>query len=594
MSPVELRAAVTVDLSWATRTSEVAEDRPAVSPTSQDVVVVPFATDFASEPVRVAPPAFVDMVVKGGGSPELAERLWTGGITADEAKHALTLAMYSPAPENFGPARLLVEVSSWGIAQKEVSAAQVQEGFRALGHGVVVQPDGLWVRARDGEPIESSAVQVRDGRALSGGLEVGGLYVSEAGVLRAVGPGGARGAVVGELGLTQDPYSATMTGVSQTLMETAVGIGGLVDGLARDPAGTIEGLFHAFGRLPETAVAFAFEAPELWRHVSRLPAHQQQQVVGRLAGGLLLAARAAKAAGAAGRAGRAGGGGGFGLKLEVGLMELSTGHLVPTVRLQGMAAALGAPGTGAGVLLRSRDGDFDEPKVRFANEHHIGRRFGDSREVRPEIDEVVHNLKALRDGPANTRKTYAAQLRAYLETRTNELEEIEAIHDATRRWPEADRVEIDGWVEAEMKRAVAEVSSWPADMQAARVDALQAAAKRLGLEYEALKPRVAPPPSLRLIYEPNPKHGAVKRGRASAAPTRGQWALDRSVELPGPTSRRVAVDPENQEYIVFDCHERGARFHGHVRPWKGTNGLKSHMHSALQDAGLTDHMGRIK
>jgi len=55
-------------------------------------------------------------------------------------------------------------------------------------------------------------------------------------------------------------------------------------------------------------------------------------------------------------------------------------------------------------------------------------------------------------------------------------------------------------------------------------------------------------------FENNPKHKIVKSGKANPAPTNGQKALDPSVELPGNTTRRIAVDSDANEFVVFDEH----------------------------------------
>ena len=67
-------------------------------------------------------------------------------------------------------------------------------------------------------------------------------------------------------------------------------------------------------------------------------------------------------------------------------------------------------------------------------------------------------------------------------------------------------------------------------------------------------------------FEPNPKHGKKKRGAANPEPTNPQKALDDSIELPGNTTRRISIDKETGEYVVFDEHLSG-KFHGHTRSW---------------------------
>ena len=69
-------------------------------------------------------------------------------------------------------------------------------------------------------------------------------------------------------------------------------------------------------------------------------------------------------------------------------------------------------------------------------------------------------------------------------------------------------------------------------------------------------------------YEQNPKHGRQQRGNVSPAPTNGQDALDRSVQVRSTSPRRVGVDPLTGEIVVFD-RTQGNVYHGHVRSWDG-------------------------
>jgi hypothetical protein len=92
-------------------------------------------------------------------------------------------------------------------------------------------------------------------------------------------------------------------------------------------------------------------------------------------------------------------------------------------------------------------------------------------------------------------------------------------------------------------------------------------------------------------YEPSPKHGTSQRGDVAPAPSNGQAALDRSVQIKPTTTRRVGVDAKSQEIVVFDeTHPGQGIFHGHVRSW---GELRPEMQNALRRAGLVDGRGRI-
>lgn len=92
-----------------------------------------------------------------------------------------------------------------------------------------------------------------------------------------------------------------------------------------------------------------------------------------------------------------------------------------------------------------------------------------------------------------------------------------------------------------------------------------------------------------LIYESNPKHKKFDKGKISREPTNGQAALDKSIRFSKNTTRRVGVDPKNNEIVVLDEHLNGV-FHGHVRNFKQ---LETPMQNALRKAKMVDKKGRI-
>jgi len=90
-------------------------------------------------------------------------------------------------------------------------------------------------------------------------------------------------------------------------------------------------------------------------------------------------------------------------------------------------------------------------------------------------------------------------------------------------------------------------------------------------------------------YEGSPKHGANQRGNVGKEPTDGQGTLDDSVPIKNTTTRRVGVDPVNDEFVVFDETTDGV-FHGHVRSWAE---LTQQMKNALIRAGKVTSKGKI-
>ena len=93
----------------------------------------------------------------------------------------------------------------------------------------------------------------------------------------------------------------------------------------------------------------------------------------------------------------------------------------------------------------------------------------------------------------------------------------------------------------------------------------------------------------RLRYVPSPKHGRAARGSVSAAPVNGQDALDMSLRIKRTSPRRIGVDYDANQFVVFD-RTGGAEFHGHVRSWSELTG---EMQRTLIDAGIADRRGRI-
>lgn len=89
-------------------------------------------------------------------------------------------------------------------------------------------------------------------------------------------------------------------------------------------------------------------------------------------------------------------------------------------------------------------------------------------------------------------------------------------------------------------------------------------------------------------YEPAPYHGKVDNATKSRAPKNGQDALDVSVQVKSTSPRRVGIDHETGEFVVFD-KTRDNVYHGHVRSW---DELHPDMQRALQEAGMVNRRGK--
>ncbi len=90
-------------------------------------------------------------------------------------------------------------------------------------------------------------------------------------------------------------------------------------------------------------------------------------------------------------------------------------------------------------------------------------------------------------------------------------------------------------------------------------------------------------------YEGVIYHGPKGVAPKSKGPQNGQDALDTSVEVRPTSSRRIGIDYEKGEFVVFDKTINNI-YHGHVRDW---NELSSEMQNALRKAGMTDKNGKI-
>jgi RHS repeat-associated protein len=93
----------------------------------------------------------------------------------------------------------------------------------------------------------------------------------------------------------------------------------------------------------------------------------------------------------------------------------------------------------------------------------------------------------------------------------------------------------------------------------------------------------------RLEFDGASYHGKVGNAVKSRGPTNGQSALDSSVRVKQTSTRRVGIDYDRGDFVVFD-ETRPGLFHGHVRPWTE---LEGPMQKALVDAGMANRRGKI-
>ncbi len=93
----------------------------------------------------------------------------------------------------------------------------------------------------------------------------------------------------------------------------------------------------------------------------------------------------------------------------------------------------------------------------------------------------------------------------------------------------------------------------------------------------------------RLDYEAASYHGKIDNAVKSRAPVNGQEVLDFSIQVKPTSSRRVGIDYDSKDFVVFD-KTLDTTYHGHVRSWSD---LHPDMQKALQQAGMVDRKGNI-
>lgn len=92
-----------------------------------------------------------------------------------------------------------------------------------------------------------------------------------------------------------------------------------------------------------------------------------------------------------------------------------------------------------------------------------------------------------------------------------------------------------------------------------------------------------------LQYVGAPYHGDAARGGKNPAPSNGQAGLDNSVRVKETSPRRVGVDQQAGQFVVYD-QTRPGEFHGHVRSWQE---LTPDMKNALIKSGMATQRGKI-
>ncbi|AIL66132.1 hypothetical protein NOVO_09090 [Rickettsiales bacterium Ac37b] len=95
-------------------------------------------------------------------------------------------------------------------------------------------------------------------------------------------------------------------------------------------------------------------------------------------------------------------------------------------------------------------------------------------------------------------------------------------------------------------------------------------------------------------YEDAPYHHQNSQGIKNPAPTNPLPTLKNSVKISDNSDRRVGVDVEHKEFVIFDktrnLPDGDSVYHGHVRSWSG---LEQSQKNALFEAEMTDLKGKV-
>ncbi|MFJ4195987.1 S-type pyocin domain-containing protein [Pseudomonas sp. NPDC089534] len=95
---------------------------------------------------------------------------------------------------------------------------------------------------------------------------------------------------------------------------------------------------------------------------------------------------------------------------------------------------------------------------------------------------------------------------------------------------------------------------------------------------------------LALKFDAASYHGKMDTPIKSKGPTNGQETLENSIQVKPTSPRRIGVDPQTNDFVVFD-RTGGDVYHGHVRPW---DKLHQDMKNALIKAKKVDSKGNVQ
>jgi hypothetical protein len=237
--------------------------------------------------------------------------------------------------QNFAPRRSLLFLLRQVLSQSQnVPYAELLERLRLFQRLVVMRPDGYLASAVTGKPLQRMGrVELREGKLMAGGFEVGAFYRDRGGVFYGLDDSLRQsGTLVGELGLERDWVNAALDGAEDALGEMAQALGRLVT----SPVRSLQGL----EQLPSAVAALIASSPDYFARYSALPLQEQIREAARLSTHLIMIYGTA---GAATRIGTAG--------AQLPVLSLTTEGALAIERMAlpvGVTAT--ALGTGAGAV----------------------------------------------------------------------------------------------------------------------------------------------------------------------------------------------------------------------------------------------------
>lgn len=359
------------------------------------------AAPVLAPPVPRVDPKLTAALVRGGLTPEEAERILRDGITAREATDLLTSKMVNPSLSDYGPALGVISLVAAARQRGALSPSKAREIVQLQRSMVVVRPDGYLVRVQSGEPIERAAgrVDLTGPTPKIGTLELGTAYALQSGVIYAVDEDLRPGHVAGELSLDRGMIGAALDGVEAGVLSMLQGVETVIRGFIEDPDATLYAMGESIGTLDQTIAKIIVSSPERLQSFLAMTPQDRARAVSEAATALTLSIAAAKLVNggiASAEASVSGGllarAGGLGFEATLGIEAAAAGFAIAQLTAGGaLLGGLLAPV--AQDPLESRRRDPATAHGKWQLDRQIDRTFNDPRSELVPLDELAVALK---------------------------------------------------------------------------------------------------------------------------------------------------------------------------------------------------------